>query len=34
MSRARSPLVAVAVTNQPLLGALTLDVMLDRMLGT
>jgi hypothetical protein len=34
MTRARSPLVTVAGKNQPLLGALTLDMMLDRMLGT
>jgi hypothetical protein len=33
MTRARSPLVTVAGKNQPLLGALTLDMMLDRMLG-
>jgi CBS domain-containing protein len=34
MARARSPLVAVAEKNQPLLGAITLDAMLDRMLDT
>jgi CBS domain-containing protein len=34
MARSRSPLVAVAEKNQPLLGAITLDAMLDRMLGT
>jgi CBS domain-containing protein len=34
MARSRSPLVAVAEKNQPLIGAITLDAMLDRMLGT
>lgn len=34
MARARSPLVAVAERDRPLLGAITLDALLDRMLGT
>jgi CBS domain-containing protein len=34
MARTRSPLVAVATKNQPMLGAITLDALLDRMLGT
>jgi CBS domain-containing protein len=34
MARSRSPLVAVAEKNQPLIGAITLDAMLDRMLDT
>jgi CBS domain-containing protein len=34
MAKTRSPLVAVADKNQPLLGAITLDALLDRMLGT
>jgi CBS domain-containing protein len=34
MARARSPLVAVAGKDQQLLGAITLDALLDRMLGT
>lgn len=34
MARTRSPLVAVAGRNQPMLGAITLDALLDRMLGT
>jgi CBS domain-containing protein len=34
MARARSPLVAVAKKNEPMLGAITLDAMLDRLLGT
>jgi CBS domain-containing protein len=34
MARARSPLVAVAGKRQPMLGAITLDALLDRMLGT
>jgi CBS domain-containing protein len=34
MARARSPLVAVAAKDQPLAGAITLDALLDRMLGT
>jgi predicted transcriptional regulator len=34
MARSRSPLVAVAKKNEPMLGAITLDAMLDRMLGT
>lgn len=34
MARTRSPLVAVAARNQPMVGAITLDALLDRMLGT
>jgi predicted transcriptional regulator len=34
MARSRSPLVAVAKKKQPMVGAITLDAMLDRMLGT
>ena len=34
MARSRSPLVAVAERNRPLIGAITLDSMLDRMLDT
>ena len=34
MARSRSPLVAVAKKNEPMLGAITLDAMLDRLLGT
>lgn len=34
MARARSPLVAVAGKDQPMVGAITLDALLDRMLGT
>lgn len=34
MARTRSPLVAVAAKGQPLTGAITLDALLDRMLGT
>lgn len=34
MARSRSPLVAVAERNRPLIGAITLDSMLDRLLGT
>ena len=34
MARTRSPLVAVADKGQPLIGAITLDALLDRMLGT
>jgi CBS domain-containing protein len=34
MARSRSPLVAVAAKNGPLIGAITLDAMLDRLLGT
>jgi CBS domain-containing protein len=34
MARARSPLVAVAGKDRRLLGAITLDALLDRMLGT
>jgi CBS domain-containing protein len=34
MARARSPLVAVASKDQPMIGAITLDALLDRMLGT
>jgi CBS domain-containing protein len=34
MARARSPLVAVAARGGPMLGAITLDAMLDRLLGT
>jgi CBS domain-containing protein len=33
MARSRSPLVAVAGTDQPMLGAITLDALLDRMLA-
>lgn len=33
MARARSPLVAVAGRGQPMLGAITLDALLDRMLA-
>jgi CBS domain-containing protein len=29
-----SPLVAVAAKGQPMIGAITLDAMLDRLLGT
>jgi CBS domain-containing protein len=34
MARSRSPLVAVAGRGQPMVGAITLDAMLDRMLDT
>ena len=34
MARARSPLVAVAGDDLTMLGAITLDALLDRMLGT
>jgi CBS domain-containing protein len=34
MARARSPLVAVAGLGEPMRGAITLDALLDRMLGT
>ncbi|MDQ7905070.1 CBS domain-containing protein [Phytohabitans sp. ZYX-F-186] len=34
MAASRSPLVAVAGKRQPMLGAITLDALLDRMLGT
>ena len=34
MARSRSPLVAVARKNRPMTGAITLDAMLERMLGT
>jgi CBS domain-containing protein len=34
MARTRSPLVAVAGKGQPMVGAITLDALLDRMLGT
>jgi CBS domain-containing protein len=34
MARTRSPLVAVAGVGQPMVGAITLDALLDRMLGT
>jgi CBS domain-containing protein len=34
MARARSPLVAVAGKDRTLVGAITLDALLDRMLGT
>ncbi|HLL69737.1 MAG TPA: CBS domain-containing protein [Micromonosporaceae bacterium] len=34
MARTRTPLVAVAAKDQPLVGAITLDSLLDRMLGT
>jgi hypothetical protein len=34
MARTRSPLVAVAGGDRRLLGAITLDALLDRMLGT
>jgi len=34
MARSRSPLVAVAGKDQTLLGAITLDALLDRMLGS
>lgn len=34
MANSRSPLVAVSAKGQPLLGAITLDALLDRMLGT
>ena len=34
MARSRSPLVAVAGKDQTLLGAITLDALLDRMLDT
>jgi CBS domain-containing protein len=34
MARSRSPLVAVAKKNERMLGAITLDAMLDRLLGT
>ena len=34
MARTRSPLVAVAREKGPLLGAITLDALLDRMLDT
>ena len=34
MARTRSPLVAVAGRDRRLLGAITLDALLDRMLGT
>jgi CBS domain-containing protein len=34
IARSRSPLVAVAHKNERMLGAITLDAMLDRMLGT
>jgi CBS domain-containing protein len=34
MARSRSPLVAVARTNERMLGAITLDALLDRMLDT
>jgi CBS domain-containing protein len=34
MARTRSPLVAVAKPGEPPLGAITLDALLDRMLGT
>jgi CBS domain-containing protein len=33
MARSRSPLVAVAGEGQPMLGAVTLDALLDRMLA-
>jgi CBS domain-containing protein len=33
MARSGSPLVAVADRNQPMLGAITLDALLDRMLA-
>lgn len=33
MARARSPLVAVALDGEPMLGAITLDSLLDRMLA-
>jgi hypothetical protein len=32
-ARARSPQVAVADRNRPMLGAITLDALLDRMLA-
>jgi hypothetical protein len=34
MARTRSPLVAVADKDQPMLGAITLDALLERMFGT
>jgi CBS domain-containing protein len=34
MARTRSPLVAVARDHEPMTGAITLDALLDRMLGT
>jgi predicted transcriptional regulator len=34
MARARSPLVAVAGKGRQMIGAITLDALLDRMLGT
>jgi len=34
MARSRSPLVAVAGKDRTMLGAITLDALLDRMLGT
>jgi CBS domain-containing protein len=34
MARSRSPLVAVAGKDRALLGAVTLDALLDRMLGS
>jgi CBS domain-containing protein len=34
MARSRSPLVAVTGKNREMLGAITLDALLDRMLGT
>jgi CBS domain-containing protein len=34
MARSRSPLVAVAQKNGRMLGAITLDALLDRLLGT
>lgn len=34
MARSRSPLVAVAHRDESIIGAITLDAMLDQMLGT
>lgn len=34
MARTRSPLVAVAARGRAMVGAITLDALLDRMLGT
>ncbi|MGH3814819.1 MAG: CBS domain-containing protein [Pseudonocardiaceae bacterium] len=34
MARSRIPLAAVASDDEPMIGAITLDALLDRMLGT
>ncbi|MGH3747367.1 MAG: CBS domain-containing protein, partial [Micromonosporaceae bacterium] len=34
MARSRTPLAAVTSRDQPMIGAITLDALLDRMLGT